>query len=1024
MRQREWLAAVLTVASLAPERASAAEPTVIVAEGERFAPEDDRGWRVMHQDRSHGSHAYGGMWVSFGGLIGAPAEGSGSVAKQTVTVPAAGRYRVWSKYQSPPYFSFLHRVEIHQRGRRVFAHTYGKIDAERMYSFSGHPFVMEPTAQVWFPWGVDHDAAEAPREPVTLTEGPAEIRLITVPNAEPGGDRYVDHVVLTTEQADTFIGKKRNGQAKSPFMYEALRATPIYMRFRNTSTAAARAYLFTHFGHFTWHCAPKAHDYSAGYVQPGEWSEWFNINRTVELFTDEGVRVSLSTGFEVKHRGGRRARRTPAPGVTDVPVQIAMRPGGRLHFDGTVPNGESLHIPLDFMWNTDAPGAKIRPSREIAAEVARLARTQWRKAARHKPEYIAFYGAFDRAPYPWVHDLKDALGYNTLLPERYETLEVDGYHQHLRNPKAIREFAAKLGADAKRFRVCSFGDEIHIGGIDFKDPKYTPLFRRWLEEKGLTKRDLGVDPAQAELNGNDRLTWYSRIFSAEQRFAHYRSMTAVAREAFGPQVLTGANYSWHHGMPYYGDNLQWIDAFKQNAMSMFWTEDYIFSVPEVPQIISFLFARIHCAVKYNGQPIHMYVMPHSPAQTAANFRRNLVFSIGSGARHIDNFWVAPQEAYSENYVSWRYVDMFREIHSGIHDTAAVEPWLEGAKRRKARVALVTGKATDINESHTRADEERDPFLKVCRLTGAGRGGVKQNICHRDQQALYLALRHAQVLVDLVTDDDIAEDGILRDYDVVYHSGEWADVRVVTELAQWVRDGGVLYACTGLGRFNRFGEEDSGLLDLLGLERAPIEKDLWHVRPLLELPLAEPIDLVWLDGTAIPAIAFRQKLAPRSAEVLGTWSDGTAAVTVRRLGKGRAYAVGTAPGLTYLRTGVRRKPWARGGEAHVYNPVGFDAAAARLVRLGIDSADFDRQVTCSNPHVEALVLDNEHGTLVTLVNWTNDPRVEVTVRVRLPGGAAGRAVRSIEAGKRLAARAEDDTLTFTTTVARADFITIR
>lgn len=216
----------------------------------------------------------------------------------------------------------------------------------------------------------------------------------------------------------------------------------------------------------------------------------------------------------------------------------------------------------------------------------------------------------------------------------------------------------------------------------------------------------------------------------------------------------------------------------------------------------------------------------------------------------------------------------------------------------------------------------------------------------------------------------------------------------------------------------------GLLDLLGLKAAPIEKNLWHARPLLELPLAEPIDSLRLDAAAIPAIAFKQKLTARSADVLARWSDGSAAVTVRALGGGRAYAVGTAPGLAYLKTGLRRVPWARGGEAHVYNPAGFDPAAGKLVRLGIDNADIDRQVTCSNPHVEALLLDNKHGTLVTLVNWTNDPEVEVTVRVRLPGRADGRTARSIETGKQLAAQAEGDALIFTTTVAGADFITIR
>jgi hypothetical protein len=29
-------------------------------------------------------------------------------------------------------------------------------------------------------------------------------------------------------------------------------------------------------------------------------------------------------------------------------------------------------------------------------------------------------------------------------------------------------------------------------------------------------------------------------------------------------------------------------------------------------------------------------------------------SVGFGTRHIDSFWVAPPETYTENYVSWGY----------------------------------------------------------------------------------------------------------------------------------------------------------------------------------------------------------------------------------------------------------------------------------------------------------------------------------------------------------------------------------
>ena len=49
-------------------------------------------------------------------------------------------------------------------------------------------------------------------------------------------------------------------------------------------------------------------------------------------------------------------------------------------------------------------------------------------------------------------------------------------------------------------------------------------------------------------------------------------------------------------------------------------------------------------------------------------------------------------------------------------------------------------------------------------------------------------------------------------------------------------------------------------------------------PIIALPLADPIDTITLDGAQIPAIGMKQVLTPADAKVLGTWKDGTAAVT--------------------------------------------------------------------------------------------------------------------------------------------------
>src|SRR5204863_3070522 len=133
------------------------------------------------------------------------------------------------------------------------------------------------------------------------------------------------------------------------------------------------------------------------------------------------------------------------------------------------------------------------------------------------------------------------------------------------------------------------------------------------------------------------------------------------------------------------------------GMSMFWGEDYIFSVPEAPQILSWMFAEVRCGVKYNNQPIHFYIMPHAPGQTAGFLRRNMVAAIGYGARHIDSFCVGPEEGFTENYVAWGYNDTFRAISESIYDSAEAEPLAIDSKIRPARVAVIIGKATDFNE---------------------------------------------------------------------------------------------------------------------------------------------------------------------------------------------------------------------------------------------------------------------------------------------------------------------------------------
>ena len=967
-------------------------PDIVIAEGEKFRALDDKGWKVTHQQDSYGSHTYGGVWMTHGGCLGAPAESEGSVASQTVTISAAGKYRVWSKYQAPPYFNYLHKIEVLQNGRTVFSHTYGKAGTPRLWSFSGD------SDELWWPWGVDHDAAESPKVMADLAAGSAEIRLVTVASPKPAGKRFVDFVVLTTNPADDYQGFKPYAVG-SPFTNEAFAATRLFVRFRNESKAPARLSI-SRAGHYQPQYGGATTMVPEAPVPAGAWSGWVNIGPFCRLVHNEGLTMTL-------------------PGAGSFSVQFALdASGNEIAGDLKLNSGETAVVPLEVTW---MKGRKVKASNDYVAELME-ASGKWRTAnGGKKPTEILFYGNFGESPSDKVYALKDRLGYNTILPDSYKQVRKAVIPQHFGSPDAIRKLASSMPPERKsRVRVISFGDEISLGQINFNDPKNQAKFSAWLKGKGLTARDLGVAPEQAKLSkeGDPRLVWYSNLFNEEERFGDYRATTAVAKEQFGADVLTGANYSPHHLALCYGPVFQWVDIFKHNGMSMFWAEDYIFSVPEAPQMLSWMLAQARCGVKYNNQPIHFYIMPHAPGQEPGFLRRNMLMAVGNGARHVDNFWVGPEERFTENYVAWTYPENFRTIHEAIYDSGEAEKIQSKGKVRPARVALVTGKATDFNESRMMVDKARDPFASRCRNAPAQ---VNQIICRKEQQFLYLALRQAQHAVDLITEDDIAESDALRNYDVVYFAGEWVDRRAVAKLEPWVRSGGVLYAAGGIGHLNEFNQEDSAMPSLLGIEKTKEIRNIAVLRTMLELPLLEPIDTISLDGAKVPAMGMKQVLTPRDAQVIGRWGDGTAAVTVRSLGKGRAYAVGTLPGASWMKTGLRAIPWARGGRGTVYNPSGFHADAEKLVRLAVDSRKPEQAVTCSVPGLEAFAIDSPEGTLVTLVNWTNEPVKNAEVKVRL--SAKPSAVRSVQRQAGLASKWSDGQVTFAIDLDEADYVLI-
>ncbi|MEZ6141125.1 MAG: beta-galactosidase trimerization domain-containing protein [Zavarzinella sp.] len=964
---------------------------IVVAEGEKFTPQDQLGWKITHQDDSYGSHTYGGMWMTHGGCLGAPTSSENSIAIQKVTIAQAGQYRVWSKYQAPPYFHYLHRVEVIQGGKTVFQHVYGKKGTDRLWSFSG------VSDELWWPWGVDHDAAEAPKNLANLQAGEAEIRLITEKNPAPGGDRFIDFILLTTEPADTYEGFKPY-RVGSPFTLEAMASTQLYVRFQHNA-AQPQALSISRNGHYQPNYGGATTKLPV--TPPGQWSEWVNIGPFCRLVHDEGLRCQLG-----KAANGAK-----------ISVQFARTVNGQSPAGvASLEEGDYVVVPIDITWNQKSV---VISSQEHARRIIQQAQ-QWRKANQgKKPQQILFYGNFSGQE-KWVTDLKSTLGYNTLLPEGYPQVHCSGLHAHASNPALIKQVAAKL-TDKSKFRIMSFGDEIALGSINFNDPENQKKFVAWLKARNVGAKELGIPADQAKLikTGDPRLVWYSNLFNEESRFADFKSLTDLTKAEIGKHVLTGANYSPHHLALYYGPIYQWIDIFKAQGMSMFWAEDYIFSVPEVPQIISWHFAQIQCAVKYHQQSIHYYVMPHAPGQTPDNLRRNLLYAVGSGTQHVDNFWVAPAERFTENYVSWHYPENFKTLSEAIFDTAEAEPFLMTGKNRRSRIALITGKATDFNESRLQVAKSIDPFTSISKNAPEQ---LNQIICRKEQQMLYLGLTQAGYRVELITEDDIVDRKALNDYDSVYFAGEWIDHRAVPLLDEWVNAGGQLYVSGGSGHLNEFNAPHPEMLKLLGLKSIDTRKNAVILRTLLELPLFPAIDQINFQGKKVDAIGMQQRLQPSDAVVLGTWKDGSGAITHRKLGKGNIYTVGTLIGNAWMKTGLRQIPYARGGRHCVYHPEKFDETTSTILQLGVQNISSSKMATFNQPHVEAVIRDSNLGSVVTLTSWNNAPLQKLECRI--PCSFSPKSVRSVQQQKDLPFQFQNGEVVLTLDLADSDFLLLK
>jgi hypothetical protein len=308
------------------------------------------------------------------------------------------------------------------------------------------------------------------------------------------------------------------------------------------------------------------------------------------------------------------------------------------------------------------------------------------------------------------------------------------------------------------------------------------------------------------------------------------------------------------------------------------------------------------------------------------------------------------------------------------------------------------------------------------------------IHNNERKALYYALRHGQVPVDFLSEDDVIE-GRAKDYKIIFLTQQYVHSKCLDSLQKWCEAGGTAIAMAGGGYWNEFQKENPAAAKFYGATGSKINTDPKLVSKYLtkenvpflskhDLPQYEPLDAVqWsLRGLPkvepdpnpapehifnVPVIAWKQPLTATDATVIGKFKDGSPAVVMKKHGTGRSILFGFLPGQAYVQSGLPIRPVDRGANADSY--AHFLPTGMRLPLLSRLTDDFlalnardAKYVVTTDGLVETTCIDTpaKDGKpaklAVPLINWSGAEVTSLTVTIR--GGAKPSKVRSVERGE--------------------------
>lgn len=1045
---------VLTGASVAMSQA-VVQPSSLLLEAEHFKPARDSAWKPIRAGEGNYYFAtLANTFISRQKLLSAPEQCQRSEAVLAVDLPAGGTYRVWTRYELPSRWRVEHTLKIEQGGRALLNRIYGRTDSPKLW-----PFGKGIVPMVDWDWGSGDNVVWESSDPVALSRGRATFTLIAekqegeaLPDCRGAAKRNVDCVYLTTDLEDGLRDAKQAFYHR--FDKHLCQRGDLWIRVTNPKEGKAPVWVALDVKEHNpyWqkrNPAPKvgaqgdiAKDPTdADWIEPGKASPWVAIGQALD--TTNWQELILDVNYKA-------SQGESAPLGHNLVVEFARdAEGTHLLRKATVRHDEVkraiFEVPCDVR-EAKTINTVEEMHRDLLAYLKKL------PAQGRVPQQIPVYGVMGgnwhgrpvKTPDEFYRLRTEAgllLGRNTWKPgevpddlaKQYgikplKNLEIDV--RGVPTPQ-LEDFLKK--GDYGQVLVVSMGDEIGVGGYAPDDPKDQQQFRDYLSKlQGMSEAERVRRYAvhtEVPATGTAKLTkdpsdgrnfYWSQLFSIDRGIDELKERTDIVEKVLGEGAYTGANYSPH---PQYWPKVgQWVRLFRRRGMTMPWTEDWIHQIPELsPQVMGYLTDVLRCAAKYENMPIQVYTMPHYPGQTPRDLTLSFYSTLAHGNKIINFFAAVPVYDYTENYVAWEALGNWKAVRSLVHEVGMADDLLWNGKVRPAQVAILLSHTTDLY------DEARG-----------------SSIYNFERKNLYFALRHAQVPVDFLTEEDVVEGWLegnpsgdraafppgaaKQEYKVLYVCGDHMLRACADRLCQWVKEGGHLVSVAGGGFLDEYDQPLDMMKEVYGIAGQKLtltEKNLsakeglaW-VKPLGEvrLSLGEEAELQF------PALIALQELTlANGARVTARLDDGRPIGVTNEFGAGRAQLLGTFPATAYVQKAIPKRPYDRGGSEDSFShflPTAFLSDLRSVLAPAMGAVRL--AVRTSEALVDATVIEAPRGLVVPMANFSGKSIKALTVTV--PDVPEFKELYSVKRGELRHARKGSD-VTVTLPLEWADMIVIR